>query len=60
MILTIARAFVGRETARTVTDGAMNAAAPARRHTITERTRENMVQKFIESREQERVERRFC
>lgn len=38
----MARLFVGRETARTVSDGVMKAVEPARRHTITERTRENM------------------
>lgn len=42
--LTMDRLFVGRDTDRTVTDGAMKALAPASsRHTTTEMTRENIV-----------------
>lgn len=40
--LTMDKLFVGRDTDRTVTDGAMKAAAPASMHTKRETTRENM------------------
>lgn len=50
------RLFVGRETDRTVSDGAMKALAPASRHTTRERTRENMVSECV-CREREARER---